>query len=112
MAGSSGGGEQAEKGRQQIEQGCRNRDSRDDDREGRHQPMQGLKDFAHPILRLQRVPCVRHGRDRAPIFAAVSRLAEVMRRYRHEYEKPAPREKRGLFLDSLEPYGEGHTTGF
>ena len=26
-------------------------------------------------------------------------------------EKPAPREKRGLFLDSLEPYGEGHTTG-
>jgi hypothetical protein len=27
-------------------------------------------------------------------------------------EKPALREKRGLFLDSLEPYGEGHTTGF
>jgi hypothetical protein len=25
-------------------------------------------------------------------------------------ERPAPREKRGPFLDSLGPYGEGHTT--
>ena len=30
---------------------------------------------------------------------------------KNKSEKPAPREKRGLFLDSLEPYGEGHTTG-
>jgi hypothetical protein len=28
-----------------------------------------------------------------------------------ENEKPASREKRGLFLDSPGPYGEGHTMG-
>ena len=68
-------GEQAEKGRQQIEQRPRHGDRCDDDGEDRHQPVRDPTYRAEPVFELRQLVFARHGRNRAPIFTAVSRPA-------------------------------------
>jgi hypothetical protein len=68
--------EKAQERRQQIKQRCRDHERCQNDRESRHQAIGDPQDFAHHILKRWRILTAGHGRDKALIFAAVSRLCD------------------------------------